>query len=104
MVGITPTRSGPLNSSACWRATSARSRTDCKMRAGAPRHFDPGRRQQGAAARPLDQRCAERRLQLLDLHAERRLGDVAAQRRLAEMLRFGQRDEIAELAQRRLHR
>ena len=39
-------------------------------------------------------------LQLLDLHAEGRLGDVAAGRRLPEVLGFSQGDEVPELAQR----
>ena len=73
-------------------------------RAGAARHLPPRRRQQDALARPLDQGCAERRLELLDLHAERRLGHVAAARRLAEMVRLGQCGEVAELAQSGLHR
>ena len=39
-------------------------------------------------------------LELLDLHAERRLADGARLRRMAEMARFGQRFEIAQLPER----
>ena len=60
--------------------------------------------QKRAAARPLDQWRAESDLQLLDLHAEGRLGDVAAGRRLPEVLGFSQGDEVPELAQRGFQR
>ena len=49
---------------------------------------------------PLDQADAELVLEFLDLHAERRLADRAGLRRMAEMARFCQSFEIAELPKR----
>ena len=72
--------------------------------AGAAGDLAAGRGQERAAARPLDQRRAESDLQLFDLHAERRLSDVTAGRRLPEMVGVSQGDEIAELAQRGFQR
>ena len=39
-------------------------------------------------------------LELLDLHGERRLAHGAGLRRVAEMPRFGERFEVAQLAER----
>ena len=49
---------------------------------------------------PLDEAHLELVLELLDLHAERRLADGAGFRRMAEMPRFRQRFEIAQLPER----
>ena len=72
--------------------------------AGAAGDLASGRGQERALARALDQRRAESDFQLLDLHAERRLGDVTARGCLPEMAGFGQSDEVAELAQRGFQR
>ena len=53
---------------------------------GAAGDIAAGFGQHHAAAAALDQLHAERLFQLLDLHRERRLGDGAMLRRLAEML------------------
>ena len=49
----------------------------------------------------LDQDDAELRLELADLHAHRRLGDLAARGGLAEMQRLGERREVAQLLEGR---
>ncbi len=46
---------------------------------------------------PLDEAQPELVLELLDLHAERRLADGARLGSMAEMARFGQRFEVAQL-------
>ena len=48
----------------------------------------------------LDQAHLELVLELLDLHAERRLADRAGLRRMAEMAGFRQRFQVAQLAER----
>ncbi len=57
------------------------------------------RRQLHAARQPVEQRHAEFGLEQLYLPAQRRLGDVDALRRAAEMLVLGYRDEISNLSQ-----
>ena len=49
---------------------------------------------------PLDEAHLELVLELLDLHAERRLADGAGLRRMAEMAGFRQRFEVAQLPER----
>jgi hypothetical protein len=68
-----------------------------------PCDFLAGRGQEHAARGPLDQDHAEQRLELPDLHAHRRLRDLAPVGGAAEVQRLGERCEIAELLQRRHH-
>ena len=55
--------------------------------------------QQHLARRALDERDAELFLELLDLRRQRRLADEARLGGAAEMLVFGERDQISEVAQ-----
>ena len=64
------------------------------------------RRNQHAPIGTLRDGGTEHRFQIANTRAERRLGDVATQCRLAEVLRIGKRDQVLELLHRwqSLHR
>src|SRR6185312_6683020 len=66
---------------------------------GALRDFEPGLGDGDFAGAALDQLGAQLALELADLHGERRLGDRALLRRLAEMPITGERGEITQLTQ-----
>ena len=66
---------------------------------GAGRYFLALGRQLDAAARALDQRNAERRLEILDLHRQRRLRDGTGVGSPAKMLLPCQCIEVAQLLQ-----
>ncbi len=66
----------------------------------APRHFAPDIGQHHLARPALHHLDAQRPFEVAYLHRQRRLGDVAGLGRAAEMAVFGERGEIAELAER----
>jgi hypothetical protein len=99
MAPTKPMRSRPAEPSATCRASSCRLLRIAQQRVRRSLQRLPGGRQAHRLAVALEQLRADRRLELADRHAQRRLRDRQTPRGPAEVQFFGQNDEIAQVAQ-----
>ena len=101
MVGMTPSCNGPDSGSRDASAASTRSSASFRDRPRSLGDLEPDRSRSDGAARPLEQRDAERLLEFLDRCAQGRLADQTRLGRPAEMAAVGERSQKFQLAKGR---
>ena len=94
-----PTATSPASPAAARRARSTAASADARIRRASSRQHPAGRGELDPAAVAQQQLGADLGLERLDLLTQRRLRDVQALRRAAEVQLFGDGDEVSEVAQ-----